>query len=337
MLKKITLNILFLILTSVCFGQYDEKIKIMTYNIFAKGNSNSDYQEVIDAIQEINPDICALQEVDNKYHSDIDVSKLISEASSMHQTFHTLYQFPSGGKVGDAMLYRSIPKSNYLKKVPANLEVGSGSIIISETIVEMNNSKVAIYNTHLTWEKSEYRVYQVNEILDWINNRNSAETPIILLGDFNSKINSPAVNLLEVAGFDIAKNSNSETPAAIDHIMFKPSDRWVLHEVASPKNFGGSDHYPVWATLELLDLNINTITTFDLFEAKAFPNPFTNNINIEVPIEENGWLSIYNVYGKRVYSQLILDTKFTVSLSKIPSGVYFVKFNNSKTIKLINE
>lgn len=319
-----------MILTRVCFGQYDEKI--MTYNIFAKGNLNSDYQEVIDAVQEINPDIFALQEVDNKHHSDIDVTKLISDSSIMHQNFHPLYEFDSGAKVGDAMLYRSIPKSNDLKKVPANLEVGSVSIIISETIVEMNNNKVAIYNTHLTWEKSEY---QVNEILDWINNRNSAETPIILLGDFNSKINSPAVNLLEVAGFDIAKNSNGETPAAVDHIMFKPSDRWVLHEVESPKNFKGSDHDPVWATLELL--GINTITTFDLFEAKAFPNPFTNNINIEVLIEKNGWLSIYNVYGKRVYSQLILDTKFTVSLSKIPSGVYFVKFNNSKTIKLIKE
>ena len=71
-------------------------------------------------------------------------------------------------------------------------------------------------------------MYQVNEILDWINNRNSAETPIILLGDFNSKINSPAVNLLEVAGFDIAKNSNSETPAAIDHIMFNHAFHYTL-------------------------------------------------------------------------------------------------------------
>ena len=60
----------------------------MTYNIFAKGNLNSDYQEVIDAVQEINPDIFALQEVDNKHHSDIDVTKLISDSSSMHQNFH---------------------------------------------------------------------------------------------------------------------------------------------------------------------------------------------------------------------------------------------------------
>ena len=249
----------------------------MTYNICAKCNSESNYQDIIDAIQEINPDICALQEVDSvNFRSLFNVSKLVGDSSNMYHNFHPVYYFSSGGAYGDAMLYDSIPNLNTFTKFRHQ---DYGSIIVSETYITMNKEKVAIYNTHLTYLKSEYRIYQINDILKWINNRNNPETPIILLGDFNAKIDSAAVNLIEADRFKIAKNENGTTPAKVDHIAFRPENRWKLDKVGSPHQHKGSDHYPVWAKLELLGNRLNRNISdilFEVDEIKSYPNPFTD-------------------------------------------------------------
>ena len=84
----------------------------MTYNICAKCNRGADYKEVVDAVKNIKPDICGLQEVDSMtVNSQLEVAKLIADSTLKEFEYHSLYKFASGGGIGDAMLYDFQPDS----------------------------------------------------------------------------------------------------------------------------------------------------------------------------------------------------------------------------------
>jgi uncharacterized repeat protein (TIGR01451 family) len=61
-----------------------------------------------------------------------------------------------------------------------------------------------------------------------------------------------------------------------------------------------------------------------------FPNPANNSFNVDFGdnVDENGFLQMYDAYGKAVYQRKINDLKiqFRVEAPDLPQGIYFLHF-----------
>ena len=74
---------------------------------------------------------------------------------------------------------------------------------------------------------------------------------------------------------------------------------------------------------------------FFLDSFKISPNPSTDFFTIDSKFEIQN-LEIFDVVGKKVKEYNNLNTNsYTVNLDEFTSGLYFVKINNTTTLKLI--
>ena len=117
----------------------------------------------------------------------------------------------------------------------------------------MGGESVRFLTTHLAHENDEFAAHQAKEMVAWIEAGGDVQTPMIILGDFNSRPGDTAMSQYEDAGFVYVKNDEGEILDEIDHIMFRPADRWRVVEAGKPTQYTASDHDPVWAVMELID------------------------------------------------------------------------------------
>jgi len=76
----------------------------------------------------------------------------------------------------------------------------------------------------------------------------------------------------------------------------------------------------------------NKIKNIDVF---IYPNPFSDIIQIEY--SESANIEIINIQGQIIENLITKDTKTTIDLTKLSSGVYIIKAQTDKgvTIKKI--
>lgn len=79
----------------------------------------------------------------------------------------------------------------------------------------------------------------------------------------------------------------------------------------------------------------------ETLEMNAFPNPTSGILNIYVDKEiQNGIISIYDVYGRKVYLSKYDSNKITLDVSNLISGIYLFTLedgNKLKRLKLIKK
>ena len=68
-----------------------------------------------------------------------------------------------------------------------------------------------------------------------------------------------------------------------------------------------------------------------------YPDPASNSVSISTPGKVVASVSIFNVLGAVVYQQLYNADLVTIDISKFQPGIYFVRVNNSTTLKFIKE
>ncbi|MCD2259752.1 S8 family serine peptidase [Psychroserpens luteolus] len=87
-----------------------------------------------------------------------------------------------------------------------------------------------------------------------------------------------------------------------------------------------------------LDIGLS-VQEEELFEFKVFPNPAIDVLNIQVPSANDvTTLRIYDILGKTVLEQQIIQSRHQLDVSSMSAGVYIMSFQSgdaSKTIKLI--
>lgn len=79
----------------------------------------------------------------------------------------------------------------------------------------------------------------------------------------------------------------------------------------------------------------NSVENFNI----PFPNPFSNQLTINLPNETQTQITIVNSLGQ-IISKQILFTKSTINTSTWPTGIYFIYINNNyinKTFKVVKE
>jgi hypothetical protein len=68
---------------------------------------------------------------------------------------------------------------------------------------------------------------------------------------------------------------------------------------------------------------------------KIYPNPVTDKVTIETSaIQTNGQLSIITLTGQQLISRQVTELKTVIDISTLPSGVYFVRLTNDKTVQV---
>jgi endonuclease/exonuclease/phosphatase family metal-dependent hydrolase len=237
------------------------KLRVATYNVHACYGMDRQRSEtrIAEVIAELNVDLVGLQELDlsRPRSGGVDQAGLIAEKLGWHRYFHPAMQ-TGDEHYGNAILSRYPLTLRRACALP-----GAGTFYCRESRVAISMDvetplgAVHIINTHFGLGRSE-RLLQaqlLNE--EWLA-AGSTETPLILLGDFNSLPGSRTHRALGQHLRDVRKlvapvrafrTFPTSFPAfAVDHIFVNNA----LHPLAldvhrSPRARVASDHYPLVA------------------------------------------------------------------------------------------
>lgn len=239
------------------YAQYPAQIRFMTYNINAAGHGDGPYDDIAAVINELAPEITGLQKIDScNSRNPQFVARQLGEQTNRKYAFAPAienYQ-NSSGSYGVAFLTIEEPLAvRRLHIDPTAKEEGRG---VLETTVTMGGESVRVLVTHLAHEGVSYRESQTETILTWLGNSTTTETPVIIMADFNAKPTESSLQLFTDAGFSFVKGQNGTildtTNNGINHILFRPSDRWNIIDAGNPR-YDASNRNPVWADMELLN------------------------------------------------------------------------------------
>ncbi|SNR69925.1 endonuclease/exonuclease/phosphatase family protein [Lutibacter flavus] len=277
-MKKYFLVIIGTLFFTMGFGQ---ELKIMTYNIrldVASDGENAwpnrkDY--LVSQLKFYAPDIFGIQE------------GLPHQVTYLNEGLKNYNFFGEGRDGGNEGEYSAL----YYKKNKFQLEQ-SGTFWLSETPKKVSKGwdaalprictyglfkhkesglKFWVFNTHLDHMGAIARVKSLDLILDRIENLNSQNLPVMLIGDFNLEPNSEAISNLKTKMKDSREissvapygqegtfnsfNYNKMASKRIDYIFVSNSDVIKVEKYATLNNSYKlkypSDHFPVFVQLKL--------------------------------------------------------------------------------------
>ncbi len=242
------------ILCGTACAQYPAEVKFLSYNLWGYRNAETPggYDTLADVINEIDPDISGHQEVDfkNDRSKGVDVIAHLGKRTKMHSIFAPGLKEYRNGQYGEGLLsdHPAISKRLFWIEQPGGEDRSAIEIGIT-----MAGEKVRFLTTHLAHENNDFRAQQAKAMVEWINQGDDLKIPMVIMGDFNSRPGDRAMSQYEKAGFEYVRDDKGEILDRIDHIMFRPKDRWRIVEAGKPTHYKSSDHDPVWAILELLN------------------------------------------------------------------------------------
>jgi endonuclease/exonuclease/phosphatase family metal-dependent hydrolase len=241
-------------------------ISIMTYNVHSGIGTDGKISplRIAQVIEQCNPDVVALQELDAGLTrtSLVDQAHLIARTLEMSYHFHASIQLEEGG-YGNAILSRSplrLVKAGALPTDPVQGHFERRGAVWVE--IEHAGIKIQIIATHFGLDRKE-RICQADALTgtEWLGNPD-CRPPVILCGDFNSLPRSSAYRRLTRLMHDAQRGIKGVRPRGtfpvqlpllrIDHLFLSPDlkprsvtvPRTALTRLAS-------DHLPLLVTLEL--------------------------------------------------------------------------------------
>jgi endonuclease/exonuclease/phosphatase family metal-dependent hydrolase len=309
-------------------AQYPAQVKILTYNIYAGGHGDGPYDDIAAVINEIDPDISGHQEVDScNPRNPHDVIGWLGEQTNMYDLFAPGWKSWGDGHYGEGLLADSQIISHRLFWVEEPGCEDRGAIEIGIT---MGGERVRVLTTHLAHEGESYRAHQAEEMVKWIDSGGTADIPMVIMGDFNSRPGADAMSKYEDADFVYVRDENGDIMDNIDHIMYRPENRWKVVEADKPTHYTASDHDPVWAVLELLDpVNNDFKKLVKTVRVKQWVMDYSKS---SVNMHYNGahTLTLLTLQGKSVASfSGIGKESYNVSRNTAP-GIYLLKIVTDK-------
>jgi endonuclease/exonuclease/phosphatase family metal-dependent hydrolase len=235
-------------------------LRILTYNIHhATGRDGQyDLQRIADVINAANPDLVALQEVEQgttrrpPRHMQLDE---LATRTGMQGVFgKTLNRL--GGEYGNGVLISNdiqiIRTQNHTMPNPADGELRKVMELHLQFDDDGDSRRVNFFATHMDHTSGTNRQAQVDFINDLVDD---SQVPGILGGDFNFEDDGPAYAKLMQEWVDPSAASPGR-PKQIDYVVNRGADQW---RTVTPGRFivnstteDASDHYPLLAVLELV-------------------------------------------------------------------------------------
>ncbi len=237
------------------------KLRVVTYNIqHGRGlDGVVDLERAAAVLRQLDPDIVALQEVDNNFGSRSnweDQAQALADKLGMQVAYgpalRTLLNIGRGaGYYGNTVLskYPIQEESNSLVNAPGFKE----NRAFLHTVIATPVGQVNFISTHLGLDH-EHRLKHLEQMLSYVGELTG---PVVVAGDFNSRPSSREVRLVQdTAGFqDSAAVVGKQQPtlinneeARIDYVFASSGVTvWDVETVDTD----ASDHRPVMALLSI--------------------------------------------------------------------------------------
>ena len=222
-------------------------LRVLTYNIHhGRGTDGRfDYERLAETIRKLQPDVIALQEVDNQTRraSGVDQAKKLADLLEMNYVFGNALYF-AGGQYGEAVLSKFPIKSSAAHHLPFQFGNEPRTALAANIVPDNGLPEFILVGTHLCHQNAETREDQTRELDRLFSNAEG--TPIILAGDFNARPGSEPMNvLLEEKWFDaVAPRSR------IDYVLTRKKDAWKVVETKIVDEPVVSDHDPILTILK---------------------------------------------------------------------------------------
>lgn len=233
-------------------------IRVLTFNILHGATTKGDFDldKIAQVINNTNPDLVALQEVDlktNRAHG-YDLVTELGIRTNMSPLFGKAMNY-DGGEYGEGILY----KKSYVntKNNPLPHSPGNEPRTALEATVVINTDTIKFIGTHL--EHSEHQTDRIAQAKELVSLYRNCKYPTILAGDLNAIPGSTPINILETHWTSTYNRSKplytypSPYPdKKIDYIMYSPQERWKVINRQVIQDSIASDHCAYLVVFELL-------------------------------------------------------------------------------------
>ncbi|MFO8000859.1 MAG: endonuclease/exonuclease/phosphatase family protein [Marinilabilia sp.] len=256
-------SVALILFSLLLFPVVAQELTVMTYNIYhgehAEHAGESNLEEVAAVINEYQPDLVALQEVDSMTQRSaslqqgcpVDQVKELAGMTGMYGYFGKTMDFDNGG-YGSGILSRKQGDLDVHRLPVRSGDEPRGLMILA---FEIDGHNILFASTHLSHESAKTRIMQADAICQIFEKK---ELPVILGGDFNFNPRSEPYNVLLNCFKDTSDGEEepkstfpSDTPERrIDYVFASEDRNWRVKDV-KVIDCEVSDHLPVLVTLEL--------------------------------------------------------------------------------------
>lgn len=260
-MKKLLAIALFCVFQMHAQTQVDSTriVRVLTFNIYHGETVNAEKQFDLDLLAKVindeNPDLVALQEVDFKTNRarKYDLVTELGQRTKMQAIFGKAMAF-DGGEYGEGVLSRTsfLSTKNHPLVARENKEPRAA---LETNITLKGGDTIRFVGTHLDHTKDETdRINQANQLNDLFTND---KKPTILAGDLNARPDSETMKILfkewQQSDTKNTLTAPADSPRAkIDYVLFRPANKWRVLETKVICNDKATDHCVVLSVLELL-------------------------------------------------------------------------------------
>lgn len=235
-------------------------VRVLTFNIYHGETVNAEKKFDLDllakVINDVQPDLVALQEVDFKTERarNYDLVTELGQRTKMAPVFGKAMPY-DGGEYGEGVLskYSFLSTQNHPLKAGKDKEPRAA---IEVNIKIKSGDVIRFIGTHLDHTRD---ATDRNNQAQQLNNLFAQdETPTILAGDLNSRPESDAMKLLfehwapSDPKFEPTFPSDGPPRAKIDYVLYRPANKWRVLETKVICNDKATDHCVLLSVLELL-------------------------------------------------------------------------------------
>ncbi len=241
-------------------SEYDDNvIKVMTFNILhgATLNRDNNLSLIAKVINDADPDLVALQEVDYRTNrvNNVDLMTELSLQTNLFSIFARAMDY-DGGEYGVGILSKTTFFSSRNVALPFTNGNEPRTALEILTILSSGDT-ISFISTHLNHLQAgidrRAQAARINEIFS------SNRYPTILAGDLNDVIGSPTINMIETK-WTLACDRENPQPTfpsnqpdrKIDYVAYYPPKFWKIIEHAVIQDSIASDHCAYSVILELI-------------------------------------------------------------------------------------
>lgn len=233
------------------------QLRVLSYNIHhcAGVDRKLDVQRIADVIGSVQPDIVALQEVDQNVtrSQSVDQPARLAELTGMQVVFGANIPL-QGGHYGNAILSR-FPITNHKNHLLPNIDNSEQRGVIEAMIAAPAPlSQVVFLATHLDYRADERERLASAKVINDLMAKHS-DAAAILAGDMNATPDSETMRRLSSVWKITNDNPRLTIPVdqptkQIDFILFAPPAKWRAIETRVLDEAVASDHRAIFSILQ---------------------------------------------------------------------------------------
>lgn len=253
---------LFALLAILCLPAVAQQtVRVLSYNIHhGEGlDGRIDLARIAGVIRSVDPDVVALQEVDIRTgrSGGVDLLLELARLTGMQPVFGQTIPH-QGGLYGNAVLAR-FPVAGFANHALAGREPrGVIDALVSPPPGTKGKTSFHFLATHLDLNEPDRLAAAAR--IEQVVNTWPPGTPAILAGDMNAVPGTKPIQALEriwteAKGQGPLLTSPAQAPKRqIDYIFVRPAARWRVIEARVLDEAVASDHRPLFAVVELLEV-----------------------------------------------------------------------------------